>query len=163
MTNISKEKISSNVLAEVLIGEFVKKEDNNAHFKLESRWESSLSFDDGVVLYKLALVLLALLNIEEKNPDFKYVREHFEKLIFSRDIVEGMPFFLQVKTAMNKLGDLLKFRDNPSEWMFWARSWLREVGLDENNPASLFLFAMMWVDNYTTIMNYLKGYDPAVI
>jgi hypothetical protein len=104
--------------------------------------------------------LLALLAIEEANPKSKDVREHLEKLVFSDDIVEGMPFSLQVKTAMDKLSDLFKSRDNSGQWMAWAMSWLTESGINETNPVQSFEFAMMWVDNYVTISDYLKEYDP---
>ena len=160
MDNPIKEKINPNVLADVLMTDFVRKEEENAHFKLESDWGSFSSFDDWVILYKLGLVLSALLTLETENSNFKFVRDRFERLTFSPDIVDGMPFFLQVKNAMNKLGDLFGFRDNPTQWMSWAKSWLGEVGIEEDNPITLFRFAMMWVDNYTTIMDYLKGYDP---
>ena len=52
-----------NVLSDVLLAEYVLKKEDNERFKLDPRWNSSEDFDDYVVLYKIALVLIALLNI----------------------------------------------------------------------------------------------------
>ena len=70
-----------NVLSDVLLAEYVLKKEDNGLFKLDPRWNSSEGFDDYVVLYKLALVLVTLLNIERKNPNYFQVRLSFEKAI----------------------------------------------------------------------------------
>ena len=59
-----------NVLTDVLLAEYVLKKEENEQFKLDPRWNSSEGFDDYVVLYKIALVLIALLNIERENPNY---------------------------------------------------------------------------------------------
>jgi len=51
-----------NVLSDVLFSEFVLKKEENERFKLDSRWNSSEYFYDCVASYKIALVLIALLN-----------------------------------------------------------------------------------------------------
>jgi hypothetical protein len=160
MFQFHKKKIKSNVLADVLLTEFIMNKDQNSHFKLDTNWELSPSFEDKVVLHKAALVLLVILTLEDKNSNFKNVREHLEKLVFSVNNVEGMPFFLEVKNAMDNLSELFKLRNNSRQWMTWAMSWLNKTGINETNPIRSFQFASMWIDNYVTISDYLKEYNP---
>ena len=44
--------------------------------------------------------------------------------------------------------------------MFWARNWLSCVGVEENNPATLALFALNWMDYYIAINDALKDFNP---
>jgi hypothetical protein len=160
MSNI-KENIESNVLADVLFSKFIMNKDLNSRFKLDTKWELSPYSEDKVWLYKLALVLLGILALEDNNSNFKDVRETLEKLVFSAHIVEGMPIFLEVKKAMDELSKLLfSLRNNAGQWMFWALSWLKEIGIIETNPIRLFQFACMWVDDYVMIVDYLKEWNP---
>jgi hypothetical protein len=160
MVQFPKEKIKSNVLADVLQSEFIIKKNLNSKIKLDKSWDLSKSFDDKIVIYKIALVLLAILKLEDDFTGFKNVREYLEKLVFSPDIVDGMFFFHGVKNAMNKLSELFSLRDNAGQWMVWAMSWLTETGINETIPVRSFEFTLMWIDNYVTIIDYLKGYDP---
>lgn len=155
-----RQTIRPDVLADVLRSEFIGNKDANRRFNLTSDWDQSSRFEDMVIIHKLSLVLLALLSAEKECPSFKAVREHIENLVFSPNMEEGMPFFLEVKRGIDKLAELFQARDNAAQWMRWATSWLSEVGIDETNPARLFQFATMWTDNYVTLSDYLKGYVP---
>ncbi len=195
MRNVEKD-IQPNVLSDVLLAEYVVKKQENRRFRLSHAWSVSKNFDDHVILYKIALVLLALLNIEEKNKGFLPVRLLFEKAVFTDGNIEKRSFYHHVKTAMDNLGELLDTNntnlDNLDDqnqklpWtmaclreagvlksdqpilhsrlnvigMGWAMAWLKEAGVIERNPATLAQFALMWVDNYVTILNYLKEYEP---
>jgi hypothetical protein len=44
--------------------------------------------------------------------------------------------------------------------MGWAMAWLKDAGIIETNPAILTQFALMWMDNYVTILDYMKEYAP---
>jgi hypothetical protein len=160
MSQRSKNKVKPNVLADVIMTEFIANDNLNSRFKLEESWGQSALFENNVVTYKIAIVLLALLTKEDKHKGFINVREFFEKLVFSPDVVDGMFFFYSVKKAMDKLSELFSLRDNASQWMVWAISWLRETGINKTNPVRLFELASMWIDNYTTIMDSLNEFDP---
>ena len=71
-----------------------------------------------------------------------------------------MPFFLQVKSAMDEISQLLDARDNPAQWMSWAQHWLEDVGINETNPAVTFQFALLWTDNYVMIAGALNDFHP---
>jgi len=104
-----QEKSDPMSLGESLLAEFIREARHDARFRLTETWESSAGFDEKVHLYKLALVLSALLAIEQKNPTFKNVRDHLEKLVFSPDIADahcGIFFFNSVKQAMDGSRDL---------------------------------------------------------
>ena len=44
--------------------------------------------------------------------------------------------------------------------MFWARDWLARIGIEENNPVTLHLLALRWMDYYITVVASLKDFDP---
>jgi hypothetical protein len=158
MFSFRKKRVAPNVLADVLLTEFIADKDENARFNL--RWPASDVFQNKVARYKLALVLLALLAAEQKDARYEQVKTHLEKLVFSPDIADGMPFFLQVKSAMDEISQLLDARDNPAQWMTWAQHWLEDVGINETNPAVTFQFALLWTDNYVTIAGALNDFHP---
>jgi hypothetical protein len=160
MFSLRKKRVASNVLADVLVSEFIMNKNENARFNLDGNWKPSVEFENKVVCYKLALVILALLAAEQKDSRFEKVKTNLERLVFSPDVVEGMPFFLQVKSAMDNLSELLNVRINAGESMLWASRWLEEAGINENNPALNLGFALMWIDNYVTIGGYLKECKP---
>jgi hypothetical protein len=185
-----------NVLSDVLLAEYVLKKEDNEQFKLDPRWKSSEDFYDYVILYKMALVLIALLNIEPKNPDYYQVRLIFEKAIFTEGNIQKLYFYQQVKSAVDKLGELLdtsnskidnlKDQNEKIPWTMaalraakvlendqaimhnrvsvrgwgWAMAWLRETGIIELNPARLTQLALMWIDNYLAINNFLNECNP---
>ena len=159
MFSLRKKRVASNVLADVLVSEFIMNKNENARFNLEN-WKPSVAFENKVVCYKLALVLLALLAAEQKDSRFEKVKTNLEKSVFSPHIVDGMPFFIQVKSAMDNLSELLTIRDNPAQWMLWASRWLEDAGINETNPVVTFRFALMWTDNYVTIAGSLKEFKP---
>jgi len=64
------------------------------------------------VLYKIALVLIVLLNIERKNENFFQVRLNFEKAIFTVGNIQKLYFYYEVKSAMDKLGELIDHRNH---------------------------------------------------
>jgi hypothetical protein len=86
-------------------------------------------------LYKIALVLTALLNIERKNPNYYQVQLIFEKAVFTDGNVQKLYFYHQVKSAMDKLGKLIDLPiyskiDNlkdQNEKMPWTMASLRAV------------------------------------
>jgi hypothetical protein len=139
-----KKDIQPNVLSDVLLAKYVLNKEKNARFKLDTRWNSSECFDDYVVLYKIALVLLALLNVESKKQNYLQVRLAFEKAIFTDGNIQKLYFYNQVKAAMDKLGELLNtsnsMLDNlkdQNEKMPWTMACLRAAGVLGNDQAIL--------------------------
>jgi hypothetical protein len=131
-----------NVLSDVLLAEYVLKKEDNKRFKLDPRWNSSEDFDDYVVLYKIALVLIALLIIERRNPNYFKVRLFFEKAIFTEGNIQKLYFYHQVKSAMDKLGELLDTSysklDNlkdQNDKMPWTMTCLRAAKILKNDQA----------------------------
>jgi uncharacterized membrane protein len=124
------------------------------------------------------------------------VRLAFEKAVFIDKDIQKLYFYHHVKSAMDKLGELLdtsngkldnlKDQNEKMPWtmtflraakvlendqaimhsrtavigMGWAMAWLKEAGILETNPAILTQFALMWMDNYVAIIDYLKEYKP---
>lgn len=95
------------------------------------------------MLYKTALVLIALLNIERKKPNYYQVRLIFEKAIFTEALnVDTLEIYHQVKSAMDKLGELLNTSNSnidnlkdQNEKMPWTMACLRAAKVLENDQA----------------------------
>lgn len=196
-TNIKKD-IKPSVLSDVLLSEYILKREENERFSLNPCWNSSESFYDFVILYKIAIIITALLNNELEDIGFSQVRLEFEKAVFTEGNIQKLYFYYDVKSAMDKLGELIdpknKDLDNVSDqnnkipWtmaclrdigvlgnnqaiqhsrfsvigMGWAMAWLKEAGIIETNPAILDQFAIMWIDNYITVNDILKEFNPII-
>jgi hypothetical protein len=140
-----------NVLLDVLLAEYVLKKDDNERFRLDHRWKSAERFDDYVVLYKIATVLLALLNAEQKNPNYCEVRLIFEKAIFTDGNIQKLFFYHEVKSAINKLGELIdatnyKFKDldDQNNKIPWTMAGLRATGILSHDQAIVDCSAIWW-------------------
>ena len=193
-----KRNIKPNVLSDVLLSEYLLKKEENKRFVLDPCWNSSESFYDFVMLYKIAIIIIALLNNEQEDTGFSQVRLEFEKAVFTDGNIQKLYFYNDVKSAMDKLGELIDPKNKDLNnlcdqnkripWtmaclrdvgvlgdnqaiqhsrfsvigMGWAMAWLRESGIIETNPAILNQFAIMWIDNYTTVNNILKDFSPII-
>ena len=131
-----------NVLSDVLLAEYVLKKHDYELLTLDPRWKSSESFDDHVVLYKKALVLIALLNLERRNLNYFQVRLTFEKAIFMVNNIQKLYSHHQVKSAMDKLLELLDTSNSKldnlkdqNEKMPWTMTCLREAKILKNDQA----------------------------
>lgn len=152
MDETCKNNINSKVLSDVLLAEYVMKKTENLRFKLDSQWDIPDTFEDNVVLYKLAIVLLALLNVEKHNKKFEQVRIHFEKNIFTDGNVQKLSFYYNVKSAMDKLGELIECRsyntDNetcPVNSFPWSVAYLREAGIVGIDQATVAKSSVIWM------------------
>ena len=94
--NFFKKSIQPNVLSDVLLSDYILKKEENERFNLDSRWTSYESFIDFVVAYKIAIVLLALLNVERKNRKFLQVRLKFEDSVFMDGNIQKRDFYVTV-------------------------------------------------------------------
>jgi hypothetical protein len=131
-----------NVLSDVLLSEYVLNKEDHQRFHLNSGWSASESFDEYVVLYKIAIVLIALLNIEGKSQKLLEIRPLFERAVFTDGNVQKLSFYHQVKSTMDKLGEILdtsyvnldNLRDQ-NEKLPWTMSCLRAAGVLESDQA----------------------------
>lgn len=64
-------------------------------------------------------------------------------------------FVANVSAAMLDLSNLLAPSANPKQ-MSWSMAWLKELGLKEANPVTLFLFGTKWQHQYLAIRESLE-------
>jgi hypothetical protein len=83
------------------------------------------------------------------------VRSAFEARVFGEQNDESMAFLEAVKGAMRDISDLLD-PANRSRELSWAREWLATIGINEFNPVRLTLFALHWMDSYSTIAKSIR-------
>ena len=128
------------VLSDILLAEYILKKEENERFKLDPNWNLTERFDDYVILYKIAMVLMALLNVERKNPNYFQVRLLFEKAIFTDGNVQKLYYYHHVKSAMDKLGELLDTSnynidnlEDQNKNMPWTMTCLRAAKILEND------------------------------
>jgi hypothetical protein len=138
----SKRDIKPNVLSDVLLSDYLLKKKENERFLLNTYWNSSKSFYDFVILYKIAMIIIALLNNELEDIGFSQVRLEFEKVVFSDLNIQNLNFYHEVKSAMDKLGELIdpKNKDlnnvcNQNKKIPWTMACLRDVGILGDNQA----------------------------
>jgi hypothetical protein len=161
-------KINSKVLAETLYTEAIQKKHCDIPPEVSIPPTALPAIEAKIQLYQFTSVLLALMATATTNPEFLPVQEHLERLLFPPTPEEGTDILLDVRGAMRDLSELLTTKEEdltiPSskagKSIFWARDWLSCVGVEENNPVTLALFALKWIDYYTTIHDSLTEFDP---
>ncbi len=155
-----KHKVAATELAQSLLKEFVRNIVGDAAKNLYLDTATTARYEAKTRLYQLAAVLMALKGEEGRNPRFLPVREHLESNVFPSSPDEGASLLAEVRTAMQKLNDLLAPAGQRKE-MSWARAWLQGIGVDETNPATLALFATHWMDYYIMVVETLREFNPA--
>jgi hypothetical protein len=144
-------------LAQSLFDEFVEKAIASPE-ALHLNAANAARYETKAKLYRIAIILLALVSEEQKNPKFSSVRNNFESKVFPPSIEqEGVQLLTEVKTAMRDFSDLLTERRELS----WARAWLQDIGLDEANPAALAMLGLHWMDYYIMVVKTLRELRPS--
>jgi hypothetical protein len=152
-------KTNAKVLAETLFTEAIQKKHCDVPPGVRIAPTAAPAIEAKIQLYQFTSVLMAVIATAQTKPEFIPVREHLERLFFSPRAKEGADLHSDIWSAMNDLTELLTCK-NASKSMFWSRDWLLAVGVEENNPATLDLFTLRWMDYYITIMNSPKDFDP---
>jgi hypothetical protein len=160
--------INSKVLAETLYTEAIQKKHCDIPPEVNIPPAALPAIEAKIQLYQFTSVLLALMTTGSTRPEFLPVQEHLERLLFPPTPQEGTDMLLDVRGAMRDIGELLTTKEEgraiPSskagKSMLWARDWLSRVGVEENNPVTLALFALKWIDYYTTIHESLTDFNP---
>jgi len=131
-----------NVLSDVLLTEYILKKEEKDQFNIDSRWNTSEYFGNYVKCYKIAIVLLALLQVEKKNKNFHYVRRTFERAVYYDGNIKKQYFYDQIKIVMKKLLELLDISnykidklEEQNEKMPWTMACLRSMQVLKNNQA----------------------------
>ena len=159
--NIFKKKVPSAELAQVVLDEFVE----NATMNVQPRRgllipdEKEAHFEAKMRLYRLALVLIAVMNEEQKNPNFLKVKESLEALVFPETQEEVRLLLLELRSAMKHLSELL-FPPDKAKWMSWSRTWLQDINIQETNPITLHLFALWWMEHYIATAKAIRELNP---
>src|SRR6266478_3102268 len=82
------------------------------------------AIDAKIRVYQFASILMALLVTTPKRPEFVPVQKHLERLFFPPMSAEGAGLLLDVRAAMNHLGELFTHKDpNHATPLYWARDW----------------------------------------
>lgn len=185
------EDINPTVLSDVLFTEYILK--GNEIFKLTPQWKETADFDEYITMHKIALVLIELLNIEKEKAAFSLVRSAFEKILFKDNNIYLYPqiklymdHLYELKDIISGKLDNLKDQTEKIPWTLacvrddylidnetivtrtglglgWARAWLKEAGIMDNNPVRLVKLSLMWIDAFIAIRNCLNEWNPTKI
>jgi len=150
----------ADTLATSLFEEFVEKP-IGSDIPLSTDNTLTTPLERKIRLYQFACVLLAVLDAERSNPAFSQVREIFESKFFPPTFAEGAELLDEVKHAMKDLSDLIqpveKGKSNP---MSWGLKWLNDIGIHQDNPATIVMFVLRWPHHYVAAVKALGKFDP---
>jgi len=110
-------------------------------------------------LYQFASVLLAVLDAERGDPAFTSLREGLERHHFPPTFAQGAHQLEELKSAMADLVALIQPNGKPQP-MSWAHNWLKRIGVEESNPATLGMLALRWPSHYAAVAKSLKKCKP---
>jgi len=146
--------------AQVLMSHFVEKPDDYylRPFVVAIPSEMKFWYHSKTHLYRLAVVLTALLAKEQEHPIILEIRKSFEKLVFNLPQEDGMAFFEKVMEAGRSFNDLLIYLRDQNHGMIvsWARSWLQDVGVNEENIIVSSAFAKSWTGSYIVVLETIR-------
>jgi hypothetical protein len=156
----NKTPIDPKVLADVLLSEYVLKDDIGNIFYLTEEWKNIEIFHPFVITYKVAIVIISLLNHENNDFGFFPARIEFEKLVFSDGNIQKLYYYKEVKIVMDKLGELIDTKiknlisiEDQNHKIPWVMSCLRDNGvlapeqaIQENRLSTIGMgWAMAWL------------------
>jgi len=161
-------KIDPKVLAQTLFTELIQKKHCDIPPEVRIAPAAVPAVEAKIRLYQFTSILLAVITKAQAKPDFVPVQEHLERLFFPPTLQQGFDIFWDVRGAMKDLGELLTVTDKDrtdssskaGKSMSWARNWLSSINIEENNPVTLALFALKWMDYHIMVTNSLKDFDP---
>jgi hypothetical protein len=153
-----KHRVRADELATSLFNEFVQR---------PIGWDETLQIDTSITsesgrkvrLYQFASVLLAVLDAERRDAAFSPVRECLERHFFPPTFTEGAELLEEVRHAMKDLTELIQPDGQPRP-MSWAVRWLSDVGIQQDNPATLMMFVFRWPSHFATVLEALREFKP---
>lgn len=155
-----KRRVPADLLATSLFDEFVRR---------PISWNETLQIDTSITsasgrkvrLYQFASVLLAVLDAERRDAAFTPVRERLEQHFFPPTFTQGAELLEEVRHAMKELSELVQPDGQPRP-MAWAVRWLSDVGIQQDNPASLMMFVIRWPKHFAAALEALREFKPVV-
>ena len=152
-----KVKAPPDEIADSFLSEFVENDNLAPSIELDLTPEQQQCYRSKCKIYRLALVLMALMNDEHENPAVLQVRQSIETKVFHLPDEHSCPLLQHVQSAMTDLQALLGPNDNRRE-LSWARAWFEAIGVDATNPADLVLFSCSWMDDYVAATKSLREF-----
>ena len=153
-----KAKAFPDEIASVFLSEFVANDNLAPRNGLNLTPEQQQQYISTCKLYRLALVLMTLMNEEQNNPKALLVRESIESKVFGLPDDQSHTLLSQIQSSMSDLHNLLFPEGNPKE-LSWARSWFKSIGIDATNPVDLTLFSIGWMDQYIATTKSLRDFN----
>lgn len=108
-------------------------------------------FIKNMLIYKSAIIILALLSEESRDKRYSQLRSEFERLLYQN---QEPNVLTEIRSAMYDL-KLLLFSDSKNE-LSWSKNWFKQIEIEEFNPAQLTLFSIIITNNYALIINLLR-------
>jgi len=152
-----KAKAPPDEIASIFLSEFVANDDLAPRNGLNLTLEQQQQYISTCKLYRLALVLIILMNEERNNPKALHVRESIESKVFGLPDDRSLTLLNQIQSSMSDLQNLLFPKGSPKE-LSWARSWFNSIGIDAINPVDLTLFSTGWMDQYIAMTKSLRDF-----
>ena len=104
---------------------------------------------------------MALLAQSHKEKRYQKVLTSYEHLIFPTSPDGGVSTKVDaLKNATRDLGELFSYDKADKMGLLWSRNWFAEIGHEENNPISLSVFAICWMDSYIAAIDTLEKLLP---
>jgi hypothetical protein len=146
MSWFRKKQLSAPQLAKMLHNIFVCEEYTPLALDKFAVPEAAVeAFKQRILLYREALVYLALIERRSANPCVAQVLSSYEALIFGdghKLVTSGRRN--SIFEATKELAQLFKpLAQDPD--LSWARHWIAQTGYDETNPITLYLFLTNWI------------------
>ncbi len=145
-------------IADIFLSEFVMNDDLIPSVGFVLTTDQQQQYSSKCKIYRLALVLMVLMNEERENPKALDVREQIEVRTFWLPDDRSRTLLEQVQKSMPDLQTLICTEEKPKE-LSWARSWFQSIDINETNPAILALFALNWMNQYVAITKALHDFE----
>ncbi len=156
-----KVKMPADALADLLLSEIVENEadglERDMEHDLELTSQQKQAYHSKCKLYRLAMVLVAVVAEQSRTPGALRLQESIEHQVFGQRNVESERVLVEVNGAMSDVQRLLQSGAHKEE-LSWAMSWLSEIGVDRFNPADLLMVSAGWMIEYSCIVKSLRGF-----
>jgi hypothetical protein len=110
-------------------------------------------------IFRLALVLMTLRRKEENDARLGEVLLCLEKLTYPEAPSQSVPFAMSLGAATQDISRLISIaydgQHGTDKTPSWARDWLAEIGVDENNVIRAATFALSWLHEVSLVSDII--------